>query len=522
MALTKILKKDGSNGHHTFTLTVVEDGTNNNNSYLSFTFKISSNSSYQWAGWGTSISYKVTIAGKEYTGYIPSYSKNTTVTLKSASNIEVAHNTDGTKTINIAFQVTDSTGKSYTCGNASASDTMTLTVLHKPPIVTLTSLTEESSLLLNAGVTDREFVQSLSEKKFVINTSTYDNATIVKYAIKINNWSFTVSNPTTNVVTIDFSKFYPTFLYDEIRKTYYAPLKIIAIDSLGGEGVLEDNNTTAILYTAPNFIPTKSSVKRNGQTTGKVNFNLEGTYYSQKIGTTTNVSTIIFNYWKTTDTEPDILSYTIPSDVVTNTGDNFHVSNWNAFKDDIQITDVDKNSAYYFKFACVDMFGKISTMTLLCPVGEYLMAKYKDRVDFKKITVKGEDILALINSALENLKPVTLYDNATGTIDNVTLTDSAGNYSYLEIYITDNGNTNIDCVKICNPNGKTVALNCTSGYKGSSSSNIYLEIRTKTVKIDGTSITNISYGMFVATNKTITTNDRTSNKIKIIKVLGYK
>ena len=41
----------------------------------------------------------------------------------------IAHDSDGSKTINISFSVTDGAGKSYTPGNASKSGTMTLTTI---------------------------------------------------------------------------------------------------------------------------------------------------------------------------------------------------------------------------------------------------------------------------------------------------------------------------------------------------------------------------------------------------------
>lgn len=129
--ITKSISGNGSKGHHYFVLKVDENSTNiaNNTSSLSFSFVISNyGGAWDWYYWGQQISYSININGKVYSGYIPNYDGVSTVTLNSGS-LTVEHNSDGKKDINISFSVTDSTGQTYTCGNASASGTMTLTTI---------------------------------------------------------------------------------------------------------------------------------------------------------------------------------------------------------------------------------------------------------------------------------------------------------------------------------------------------------------------------------------------------------
>ena len=131
MALTKTLAANGAKGHHKFTLTVTEKSTStsNNTSSVSFSFVISPvKKGWNWYDWGTNISYTVTINGSKYTGSIPAYDGYSTVTLKSSS-LSVKHSSDGSKTINISFSVTDGAGQYYTCGKASASGRMALTTI---------------------------------------------------------------------------------------------------------------------------------------------------------------------------------------------------------------------------------------------------------------------------------------------------------------------------------------------------------------------------------------------------------
>lgn len=144
MDLTKTLAAKGAKGHHKFTLTVTEDSTStsNNTSSVSFSFVISPvKNGWNWYDWGTNISYTVTINGSKYTGSIPAYDGYSTVTLKSSS-LSVEHSSDGSKTINISFSVTDGAGKYYTCGKASASGRMALTTIPRASSFSIPSSVE--------------------------------------------------------------------------------------------------------------------------------------------------------------------------------------------------------------------------------------------------------------------------------------------------------------------------------------------------------------------------------------------
>ena len=118
----------GSKHNHEFTLNVNETSTDiiNNTSTISFDFTIYK-SSYSWSGWN-SITYTVNIDGTNYTGTIPSYTAGNRMVIASGTQT-ISHNSDGTKNIGFSFNVTDNSGQSYTCGNASASGTMDLTTI---------------------------------------------------------------------------------------------------------------------------------------------------------------------------------------------------------------------------------------------------------------------------------------------------------------------------------------------------------------------------------------------------------
>lgn len=109
-------------------------------------------------------------------------------------------------------------------------------------------------------------------------------------------------------------------------------------------------------------------------------------------------------------------------------------------------------------------------------------------------------------------KPTTLYENADGTTGTVTLSQSAANFAYLEIFYRDSDN-HYNSVKIASPNGKEAWLS--GGYIESNASG---NVKYKTVAVSGTSITSKSYIQAAFNGGNIVNN----NYIYITKVVGYK
>lgn len=154
------ITSNGSKGHHKFTLTVTnkleETSIKDNASTVSYSFVISSlGGGWNWELWGANITYSITINGNSYTGSIANYDGYSDVTIKSGS-FAVKHNTDGNKTISFSFSVTDTSGTTYTCGNASASGTMALATI--PRYLSITSIyiasKTETSAVVSWSVSD--------------------------------------------------------------------------------------------------------------------------------------------------------------------------------------------------------------------------------------------------------------------------------------------------------------------------------------------------------------------------------
>lgn len=106
---------------------------------------------------------------------------------------------------------------------------------------------------------------------------------------------------------------------------------------------------------------------------------------------------------------------------------------------------------------------------------------------------------------------ITLYEgNSTGSI---TLSDSAVNYSYIEIFYQAADNYN--SVKVPSPHGKRVYLT-TGWFSDNSNGNFKLA----NVYINGTSISKVNYTALSYWNGGASANEE--NGIQIIKVVGYR
>lgn len=129
-------------------------------------------------------------------------------------------------------------------------------------------------------------------------------------------------------------------------------------------------------------------------------------------------------------------------------------------------------------------------------------------------------------------KPTSLYSSSSGTNGAITLSQSAADFTYLEIFYTDNNTRQPQSVKLYSPNGKYVSLSCIEPSTSGSESRVYIRVSGWT--ISGTSMTvgrsDLSganrgvYGQLYpnanGTNSDVKVTQ--NNYIKIFRILGYK
>ena len=163
--------------------------------------------------------------------------------------------------------------------------------------------------------------------------------------------------------------------------------------------------------------------------------------------------------------------------------------------------------------------------TLLTLTG--LDNNYSQQIAFGNWTGNGRRIA--IRSKVNNdtptswdflqMDPVDIYNNATGTAGTVTLSESAGNFRYLEIFYRDKqGNyPGYNSVKVYSPNGKRV--DTTTIQKESADTNTSLiRINTRSLTISGTSITVDNYQINYVPNS----GRYRENEQYVVRVLGYR
>lgn len=203
------IKKLASRSHHYFTLNVNEVANsinvNNNTSDVSYSFILSPKvKGYDWSI-GNQITYTITINGTAVaTGHIPSYNGTSTVTLESGT-VTIPHNNDGTKTIDISFNVTDSTSYSFTCGNASGSDTLALTTIPRASQITVGDANIGSSTNITINKNSTSFTTTLYYK--ASGQSSYTKI-VDKTSNQVYGWtvptSFYALIPNSKTITCQF------------------------------------------------------------------------------------------------------------------------------------------------------------------------------------------------------------------------------------------------------------------------------------------------------------------------------
>ena len=503
---------NGAKGHHKFTLEVTEivkdDSIQNNTTYLNYTFKISPLSySWDWNSWGNRISYTITIGDNTYTGTIPAYDGYSTVTLKSGNNIPIVHDNDGTKTINISFKVVDGANQSYTCGNASASDTMTLTALHKAPLITQAQITAENNTALTnlTGFQTTTVVQYLSKKTFTISATTYDSATITKYEIYHNGIKIGESN--TNAVSIDFADVGELQVVN--NNQIMLPLVAVAIDSLNGRGE-QEFYYNIIQYTKPTIQKTISTIKRkSGSGTVLTDnicvLNFTGNIYKgDDVVGNANSQQVQYKIWN--DIEPNYsnVASTLSSGDVTIT--------------DYQINNILYTKSYDYKIKIKDLFIDSDATDYVkidrVPTGKPLWSEYKDRVDFSKITQNGNEIVE---------KGIVLYEGYLQGNDSIPL--NLIDYKTLKIYANSYSTQIIFDLDLTTENAQTQTSSqpyTSSGvgsYYADSQSQFELHICEAGVNLNKTTFYNIYMGYV----RGGTTNTRNNNSdYYIYKIEGYE
>ena len=134
--------------------------------------------------------------------------------------------------------------------------------------------------------------------------------------------------------------------------------------------------------------------------------------------------------------------------------------------------------------------------------------------NLKKMEDNTEKAINEVNTNLnDKINGTTLYDNAIGTSGNVTLSDSAENYEYIEIYYRTGNRSN--STKVQDFTNKNLTMQIIAA-----SPSTFVCI-VKQISISGNTITKVQENQFY-TNSSGSTTFTTTDTIYIYKVVGYK
>ena len=148
-----------------------------------------------------------------------------------------------------------------------------------------------------------------------------------------------------------------------------------------------------------------------------------------------NVIKIQYQYKKTTDT-----NYSTLNTIQDNTQTSFEIDNKFAWDIRVIVSDLIGSTTYNLfvdKGIPIVYFDRsLSSMGVNC------FPKYDNSFEANGVSLSGK----------------VLYNSANGTAETVTLSDSAENYTYLEIFYRSSGDNACGSVKVFSPNGKLVHL----------------------------------------------------------------
>ena len=327
--------------------------------------------------------------------------QNRSIDIKSSSE-SWSGTTEHTSTSTFTLQASASQ-TSITCkfkvdrGGGSAgtlyeleTDAITIPIGHEVPSDITYTITEVNPLLVSAGISNDLIVENLSIKDFAITYTLHGGATMT--SLGMYNISTPYSAPSS-----PFSIDLRLTTFRKNADNTKIPLRAFVKDSFVTQGLSNETLYNYITYTPISLIETSTTAKRDGQISGKVNLNVEGTYFDGTIGNVSQATykpIIKYKFWRTDATEPSTYDYTIPSTDVTISNGTFSVTNYNIGSTIESATNYfNPDYSYRVKVKVDDNFSTYYSVEKSIPVGEATWTEYIDHVDFKAITIGGSPII---------------------------------------------------------------------------------------------------------------------------------
>lgn len=192
-------------------------------------------------------------------------------------------------------------------------------------------------------------------------------------------------------------------------------------------------------------------------------------------------------------------------------------SNWTTLQDDVtQQFTLNNNYEWNVQIVLEDRLGTTTYNSVLnrgIPI--VFFDRLKRSLGINCFPADQESLEVNDLNILNKILGTELYNNTTGSNNAITLSESADNFTYLEIFYRNNDNY-YNSTKIYQPNGKIAYLDADYPY---TSGEGYSYTKKTSVQISGTSITPINYVelTIMPTGASI----QNKNNIYITRVVGY-
>lgn len=282
-------------------------------------------------------------------------------------------------TLSTAFKVTsNATGQVGGLNAISCSD---ITTPLSPPIFTSYTMTEVNSAISGISEIDTTIATNISKKRINVIYQLDPRTTLAKFEVE-NGGNGVIKESATNNFDIDFAN---TNLY--ISGNNKAPIAVKVYDGNGNSASSGLKFHNYIPYQPPTIVDNNVVAKRETHLSSTVVLSLNGTYYksSDALNQSSHI-TVGYKYWENKDNPTIPSSYTtIPSASVTiNNDGTFSVTNYSIGSS----FDVEKSYRVLVKVSDSYNSYELSEPKSI-PTNEPLWTEYKDRVNFKKLTIKG-------------------------------------------------------------------------------------------------------------------------------------
>lgn len=140
--------------------------------------------------------------------------------------------------------------------------------------------------------------------------------------------------------------------------------------------------------------------------------------------------------------------------------------------------------------------------------------------NFDEVVLKTQILNEKITSdkdtySCDYINGTTLYEDSTGTTGDITLNDSAVNYTYLEVFYVSNGTSG--STKVLNPNGTNFRLN---NFNNENETTLRFFHTQYTINEKNINVTEKNFNYLINGGTLGSSTD--TNYFRIHKIIGYK